>query len=174
MGSSHDGGGDVAKKRPDISAQQLAQPMPQALPQPPVAYPSFLPNDPRAMASGLTPGMVAAINANANPAPLTAPPGGQGGGTVPTSPAASGGAVPQLQMPSDQALSRLGPRYKMMAQQIVDSTNKTGTLEAYLDGRDRLAALMHMAGGPRPERGSGPGYGSSGPGGVGFSAGRTV
>ncbi|RWP05102.1 hypothetical protein [Mesorhizobium sp.] len=69
MGSS--GGG--TSKAPNIPAPPagMINPVGQAVPYTP-QYTSFLPNDPTAMATGLTPEMIATIMASAQPPPAQA------------------------------------------------------------------------------------------------------
>lgn len=129
---------------PTIFPQNPTYPAVQPLPQPPINYPSFLPDDPRAMATGLTPAMIAAINGSVPGAPPQQPmqqPQGAGGGMQ----------IPQLQAPP--AGSMRG-QYQQAAQQYADKVNEMGSLDAYLNGRDYLAKLMSMG---RFRRGGGSG-----------------
>lgn len=139
-------------------------------------YPSFLPKDPTASATGLDRDMLNAI--------MGISPAGQGrvaaGAAGPNaSPAAVNAqpnmAIPQLQAPAEGSMRG---QFQQAGQQLADKVNQSNSLEAYLAGRDQLAKLAQMGRFRRPgnsgQRGSGPGYGSSGPGGVGYGGGRTA
>lgn len=111
-------------------------------------------------------------------APRTPPPGAavtSPPGAVPPPPGAPGMTIPQLAAPAPGSMRG---QFQQNAQQLVDKVNAAQSLEAYLSGRDQLAKLQMLGRFRRPgnsgQRGSGPGYGSSGPGGVGMGAGRTA
>jgi hypothetical protein len=144
---------DYAGNRPAQQAPSgVLTPTPQPQPASPVNYPSFLPNDPTAMASGITPDMVAAIN-NMN-TPAAAPPAAGASAAS----AASGG-------PGGQVETFVPPEVKAAGPDTVQAY-----ISAKASGNDALAARIQlsakMMGGNQatnqPGRGNSPGYTTSG------------
>jgi hypothetical protein len=155
MGSSNK---DYAGNRPAQAAPVAGMtPTPVAQPAPPINFPSFLPNDPTAMASGITPEMVASIN-NMN-TPAAAPPAA-GGGAAAASAAIGGPGAQDTYVPPE--VKAAGPD----AEQAYISAKASGN--DALAARIQLSAKL-MGGNPNNPatfggRGGGAGYTTSGSG----------
>lgn len=136
-------------------------------------YASFLPKSPTASATGLDQNMLNAIMGISPGAPAKKPVTDDPAQQDPRSQLAE--LIPQLAAPTEGSMRG---SFQQIAQSVADQANKAATLDAYLTGRDQLAKLSQLGRyrrpGESPQRGSGPGYGSSGPGGVGMGAGRTA
>ena len=149
--SSRDYAGNKPPNREPVAGMT---PTPVAQPTPPINYPSFLPGDPTAMASGLTPEHVAAISNMSSPA--AAPPAV--GGPA----AASAGTGGQGDMYVPPEVTAAGP----------------DTVQSYVEakrtGNDALAARILLSakimGGNNPNR-QGRGFGGGGGAGYTTSAG---